>query len=193
MNSLFEKYPWLKTVGIVALIIIGAYIIYSIGHYIWYWNFDTTNRPGEVESLSWKMEVYEYHWESVSKNSWEEDVPYDAYFIYCEDKERTVSGETVVGQYCSYYVDEWVYKQTIRNSGTDKNPAYPSHPSNTLETEYREQPGTFTVTFSSVEYVHEQFSFNYNRQTWDNFRPGMRVTVGVNKKGKVPFRPELPR
>ena len=193
MDSLFKKNPWLRTVLIVILIVVSAWGIYRLGYYIWDQNFNTTNRTGEVESVSWQMDVKEYHWEAVNKSSWEEDVPYNAYFVSCYDKERTVNSETVVGQYCSYYIDEWVYYQTLRKTGVDRNPIYPTHPTNTSKVQYREQPGTFIVNFSCVEYVRGQFSFTYDHQTWNEFQPGMKVTVGVNKKGRGPFKPELPR
>ncbi len=202
MNEFFERNPGLKTPGIVLGIIITLVLLGWGINRIWYWNFDTESRPGKVVSVSWQMDVNEYYWKSVSHSDWHESVPDNAHNEWCYNKSRTISvtredgtseNITYIDTYCEYYLDEWVYQQTYRRTGTDKNPVYVEYPENTSTVEYREVPGVFTVTFSSVEYVRGQFSFNYDRQTWDKFQTGMRVTVGVNKKGKVPFRPELPR
>lgn len=200
LNQIFEKYPWLKIVLIVLSIILGIALLAFITNRIWYWNFDTEPKPGKVDSVYWELPLEEYHWQAVSYSGWWDEVPYGGYSESCYDKERTITVEksdgtredvTFEDSYCYYLVDEWVLFKTHITSGTDRKPKYTDHGANTIWVKYEEKQGTFTVFFTS-EYT-KRFSFNYSRQTWDQFRDKQTITIEVNRKGKVPFAPQPPR
>ncbi|OGD83425.1 hypothetical protein A2572_01810 [Candidatus Collierbacteria bacterium RIFOXYD1_FULL_40_9] len=197
MKNFFNRYPWAVYVPLgIITILLCIWGIYSI----WYNYYDVSFVPGKVEGFSWQMDIKEYHWEAVSYSDWWDEIPYDGYGEWCYEKERTITIEHTDGttedvtfddDYCNYYVDEWVYYQTISNSNTDKNPAYSPIPVDTSKVKYSQQPGVFTVHF--VSDTTGTIHFSYDRATWDAFREGMSVQIGVSRKGTVPYPPELPR
>ena len=167
---------------------------------IWYNYFDVSYIPGKVESFFWQMDVKKYNWEPVSYSDWWNEIPDDGYGAWCYDKDRTITVKnddglseeiTFTDSYCDYYIDEWVYDNTIANSGTDKNPFYLPYPADTKKVKYVEQLGTFTVYFTSD--TTGTISFNYDRATWDSFREGMSVQIGISRQGTVPYPPKLPQ
>lgn len=197
MKNYLGRYPWLiyVPVGIiaVALCIWGAYSI-------WYNYFDVTYVPGKVTGFSWQMYVKKYNWEPVSYSDWWDEIPDYGYDEWCYEKDRTITIEhsdgtseeiTIKDNYCNYYIDEWVYDKTIPNTGTDKNPFYLPHPADTKKVKYVKQTGVFTVYFTTD--IIETVTFNYDRATWDAFREGMSVMVGISRKGTVPYPPKLPQ
>lgn len=197
MKNYFTKYPWLAYTFIGVIVTI---ICILGGYWIWINYYDVTYISGKVKSFSWQMDVKKYNWESVSYSDWWDEIPDDGYDEWCFEKDRTITLKnddgttekiTFKDDYCNYYIDEWVYDNTIANSGTDKNPFYLPYPADTKKVKYEEQPGTFTVYFTSD--TTGTIDFNYDHATWDSFREGMSVQIGVSRKGTVPYPPKLPQ
>lgn len=189
-----------QTLAIVIITIITLAILGGIGYLIWYNYYDVRYVPGKVESFSWQMNIKEYHLTTHNKSDWADEVEFGSYNKNCHKAWRTIE-ETqpdgsineydILDDYCYYMVDTWDFYKNHPNTGIDKNPFYLSVPDNTSKIEYREQPGIFTVYFKTD--ITETIHFNYDRQTWESFREGMRVMVGVSRKGTTPYKPELPR
>jgi len=203
VNSLFEKYPWLKN-ALISLAVLVLVLLAGWGiNRIWYWNYDTTPKQGWVNSFYWERRIDEYHLETTSHSDWADEVDNGAYDKTCYPALRTVSVKQPDGTYkdvekldtyCNYKTDSWeIYKRFPPTSGTDRNPYYSSHPEDSTKVQYRELEVRYTVTFGS-EYTLKSFSFNYDQNTWSQFpKEGGKVTIDVNRKKKVPFAPQPPR
>jgi hypothetical protein len=197
LKNFFNRNPWV-IYALLAVITIPLCIwgLYSI----WYNYYDVTYITGKVESFSWQMDVDEYHLITEEKGDWADEIEEGNYDVECYDawrpvKETLENGNVVEyeieDKYCEYKVDSWDYHDTISNTGTDKNPFYLPYPADTKKIKYEEQPGTFTVYFTSD--TTGTISFNYDRATWDAFRAGMRVQIGISRQGTTPYPPKLPQ
>lgn len=197
MKNYFNRYPWAvySIIGVIATILCARGI-----HWLWYNYYDVSYIPGKVESFAWQMNVYKYHLITEEKSDWADELEDGNYDVECYDawrlvKETLDDGSVIEYEiedtYCEYKVDTWEYVSTIPGKGTDKNPFYPPYPANTARVKYEEQPGIFTVYFTTD--VTGTIDFNYDRDTWDAFREGMSVQIGVSRKGTVPNKPKLPQ
>lgn len=117
-----------------------------------------------------------------------------------DKQEEIYHFENIKDNECSYNIMRWQKIGDFYNSGvTSVIPAS----GNSHETAYdhggyvdipnqiriTEELGTYTVNFSS-EFV-EPFSFNYDYETWLQFDLKDKVMIEVNRKGKVPYKPEV--
>ncbi len=197
MKTYLNRYPWL------AYVIIGTILtpLSILGIYsVWHNYYDVTYVQGRVKGFSWQMNVWEYHLTTEEKTDWADEIESGNYDVKCYDAWRpvkeTLENGTVVeyeieDSFCEYKVDTWEYADSIKNSGTDKNPHYLDYPADSAKIKYEEQPGIFTVYFTTD--ITGTVNFNYDRETWDSFQKDMIVRIGVSLKGTVPYRPELPR
>lgn len=197
MKRYFSKYPWIiyTIIGIIVTLLCARG-----GYLIWYNYLDVTYIPGKVKGFSWQMDVYKYRLVTEEKGDWADELESGNYDVNCHPEWRTIEEEQsdgsikkydVIDQYCYYKVDSWNYDSTIPNSGTDKNPFYAPYPANSTRVKYEKQPGIFTVYFTSD--ITGAIHFNYDRATWDAFREGMTVQIGISRKGTVPYAPKLPQ
>jgi hypothetical protein len=117
------------------------------------------------------------------------------------DEKREISHtEDVWDNSCSYNVMEWVEIEKIPASGVISvlPPSGNSHETFFDHKGYVDIPnqiritdqlGTYTVNFSS-EYT-EPFSYDYDYNEWLQFDLRENVSIEVNSRGKVPFRPKI--
>ena len=117
-----------------------------------------------------------------------------------DKQEEIYHYEDIKDNECTYNVMRWQTIGNFPNSGVISviPPSGNSHETYFDHGGYVETPnlihlteelGTYTVNFSS-EYV-DPFSFNYDYGEWLQFDLRENVSIEVNRKGKVPFRPKI--
>jgi hypothetical protein len=117
-----------------------------------------------------------------------------------DKQEEIYHFENIKDNECSYNIMRWQKIGDFYNSGVIS--AIPAS-GNSHETPYNhggyvetpnfihltEELGVYTVNFSS-EFV-KPFSFTYDYGTWLQFDLNDKVMIEVNRKGTVPYKPEV--
>ena len=206
--SIKAKTPiWMIVSGIILLLLcccaIGVFAFFSTR---------TTDKSGQVESVSWQRSIEIMEIRPVNKSDWQDSLPSEAKNVSCSEKLRETSnspapnsrevcgepytvdkgngsGEVVqdckyeiYAQYCSYTVPEWQVVDSAQASGSD---LYPTWPILTLRTDQREggRSESYEVNFSADGQI---YPYNPSSESeFSQFDIGSTWTLKVNTFGAV--------